>query len=165
MNDTIDTTTTAEPAARGLSSWFRRGLDLCDRTPHWLLAVLARFSVATVFWRSARTKVDGFSIKDSTFLLFEHEYGVPLLPPEVAAYMATIAEHAFPVLLIIGLGSRVSALALLFMTLVIQLFVYPGAWPTHILWVMALAYVIGRGPGPLALDHLVKRRFLSTSSS
>jgi len=120
---------------------------------------VARISVATVFWKSGRTKVDGFSIKDSTFFLFENEYNVPLLPPELAATMATIAEHLFPILLVIGLASRFSALALLGMTVVIQLFVYPSAWSVHILWAMALLYIIGRGPGPLALDHLIQKRF------
>lgn len=149
----------ATPAG-GVRDFAKRLIGLCDSVPHWLLAVIARAAVATVFWRSGQTKVDGLTIKDSTFLLFEHEYQVPVIPPEIAAYMATIAEHAFPVLLVVGLASRLSALALLGMTLVIQVFVYPSAWPTHILWLMALAYVIGRGPGPLALDHLITRRFL-----
>ncbi|MBT3305358.1 MAG: DoxX family protein [Alphaproteobacteria bacterium] len=140
---------------RGLIKCF---VGICGTTPHWLLAIIARVSIATVFWKSAQTKVDGFTIKDSTFFLFENEYNVPLLPPEFAAYMATVAEHVFPVLLIIGFASRFSALALLGMTMVIQLFVYPNAWPVHILWVMALAYIIGRGPGPIALDHLIAKR-------
>jgi len=142
----------------GIRALVHHSIKICELTPHWLLAVIARASVATVFWRSARTKVEGFSIKDSTFLLFEHEYDVPLVPPELAAYTATIAEHLFPVLLVIGLASRFSALVLLGMTIVIQVFVYPSAWPTHILWVMGLAYVIGRGPGPLSLDHLIAKR-------
>jgi len=133
-------------------------IKIFELTPHWFLALLARVSVASVFWRSARTKVEGFKIKDSTFLLFEHEYDVPLVPPDVAAYMATVAEHVLPVLLVIGLASRFSALGLLAMTIVIQLFVYPSAWPTHILWVMGLAYVIARGPGVVSLDHLIAKR-------
>jgi len=135
-----------------------RFISHCDSIPHWLLAVLARASVAIVFWRSGRTKVDGFSIKESTFALFETEYALPLIPPELAAYMATIAEHVSPILLVVGLASRFSALALLGMTLVIQVLVYPSAWPIHILWVMGLVYVIARGPGPFALDHLIARR-------
>lgn len=128
------------------------------RTPDWLIAALARLSVATVFWRSGRTKVDGWSLNDTAIMLFEEEYRVPLLPPEVAAYMATIAEHVFPVLIAVGLATRFSALALLFMTVVIQLFVYPDAWPVHAFWATALLYLIGRGPGALSLDHLVRRR-------
>lgn len=143
-----------------VQTWAERFLSICDSFSHWAMALIARFAAATVFWRSGRTKVDGFTIKDSTFTLFEHEYQVPLVPPELAAYMTTIAEHVFPVLLVIGLASRLSALALLFMTLVIQVFVYPEAWPTHILWATALIYVIGRGPGPFALDHLIRQRYL-----
>jgi putative oxidoreductase len=91
--------------------------------------------------------------------LFETEYALPLIPPELAAYMATIAEHVFPILLVVGLASRFGAIALLGMTSVIQVLVYPSAWPVHIFWVMGLVYVIARGPGPLALDHLIARRF------
>ena len=91
--------------------------------------------MAGVFWRSGQTKVEGFfMIKENTFFLFREEYKVPLLPPDTAAYLSTIAEHVFPVLLVIGLASRLSALGLLCMTAVIQLFVYPDGWPDHILW-------------------------------
>jgi len=153
------TVSTSEPgAAIKVRNFVKRVIAVCDATPHWLLAVIARAGVAVIFWRSGQTKVDGFSIKDSTFFLFENEYNVPLLPPELAAYMATIAEHVFPILLVVGLASRFSALALLGMTAVIQVFVYPSAWSVHILWAMALLYIIGRGPGPLALDHLVAKR-------
>ena len=138
----------------------RRLLDLCDSIPHWFLALIARISIAAVFWQSGRTKVDGLTIKPQTFALFEHEYNVPLLPPELAAYLATIAEHVFPILLVIGLASRLSALALLGMTAVIQIFVYPLAWPTHLLWAAALLYVIARGPGPVALDHPIRKKYL-----
>jgi putative oxidoreductase len=71
--------------------------------------------------------------------------------------MSTIAEHVFPVLLIVGLASRLSALALLGMTAVIQIFVYPSGWPEHILWATALLIVIARGPGVISLDHLIWR--------
>ena len=142
----------------GLRALVDRFNENCDSIPHWLLAMIARVSVATVFWNSARTKVDGFSLRDSTFYLFENEYALPLVPFELAAYMATIAEHVFSVLLFVGLASRLSALALLLMTIVIQVFVYPNAWPTHIFWVMGLAYVIGCGPGPLAIDRLIAKK-------
>lgn len=137
----------------------RRLLDLCNSIPHWFLALIARVSIAAVFWQSGRTKVDGLTIKPQTFALFEHEYNVPLLPPEFAATMATIAEHVFPVLLVVGLASRLSALALLGMTAVIQIFVYPLAWPTHLLWAAVLLYVIARGPGPIALDHPIRQKY------
>lgn len=138
----------------------RRVLDLCESMPHWFLALIARTSIAAVFWQSGRTKVDGLTIKPQTFALFEHEYNVPLLPPEFAATMATIAEHVFPILLVLGLASRLSALALLGMTAVIQIFVYPLAWPTHLLWASVLFYIVARGPGPLALDHLIRKKCL-----
>ena len=133
------------------------GRALAGRIPQSLVSAAARLSVATVFWRSGQTKVDGFGLADTTFFLFREEYKVPLLPPDVAAYMATTAEHVFPVLLVVGLASRLSALALLAMTAVIQLFVYPSGWPEHLLWATALLTIIARGPGVLSLDHLIWR--------
>jgi putative oxidoreductase len=135
------------------------GRSLAERIPQSFLSLVARVAVANVFWTSGQTKVDGFlHISDNTFYLFAEEYKVPLLPPDVAAYMSTIAEHVFPVLLIVGLASRLSALALLGMTLVIQTFVYPSGWPEHILWATALLMIIARGPGFLSLDHLIWRK-------
>jgi putative oxidoreductase len=135
------------------------GRALAERIPHSLVSLVARVAVANVFWRSGQTKVDGFlHVSDSTFYLFAEEYKVPLLPPDLAAYLATIAEHVFPVLLIVGLASRLSALALLGMTAVIQLFVYPSGWPEHILWVTAFLVIIARGPGAISLDHLIWRK-------
>lgn len=121
---------------------------------HTLLALAARVAVAAIFFFSARTKVDGLlTIKDSTYTLFAEEYKVPLLPPEFAAHMATYAEHLFPILLVLGLGTRLSALALFGMTAVIQVFVYPDAWPTHLTWAALLLYLIGRGGGAWTIDH------------
>lgn len=107
-----------------------------------------------VFWQSARTKVDGFSIKDSTYFLFEHVYALPLIPHAPAAVLATVAEHVLPVLLILGVFARFSALGLLIMTAVIQVFVFPDAWVTHGLWAAALLVIVAQGPGRLSLDHL-----------
>lgn len=135
------------------------GRSLAERIPQSFLSLVARVAVANVFWTSGQTKVDGFlHISDNTFYLFAEEYKVPLLPPDVAAYMSTIAEHVFPVLLIVGLASRLSALALLGMTLVIQTFVYPSGWPEHIFWATALLVIIARGPGAVSLDHLIWRK-------
>ena len=131
---------------------------LAEAIPYSAVALLARLSVATVFWRSGQTKVSGFSVTDATIFLFKEEYKVPLLSPEAAAYLAAIAEHLFPILLVVGLASRLSAAALMAMTLVIQMFVYPEAWPTHILWITAQAIILARGPGVLSLDHLIGRR-------
>lgn len=137
----------------------RRGFDLLGAIPHSLIALVARLSTAAVFWQSGQTKVDGFWLSDGAVYLFENEYKLPLIDPTVAATLAAIAEHLFPVLLALGLGSRFAALALLGMTFVIQLFVYPGAWPTHGTWAACLLIVIARGPGLLSLDHLIARRF------
>ena len=126
-----------------------------------LIATPARIFIAVTFLLSGRTKVDGIlSLKPSTFFLFETEYALPFISPAIAAHVATYAEHLFPFLLIIGFASRLSAAALLGMTLVIQVFVYPGAWATHLLWATALAFIIFRGPGPLSLDYLLRRWFL-----
>ncbi len=119
------------------------------------VALLLRIFPALVFWQSGRTKVEGFSIKDSTWFLFEQEYALPLIPHEMAAVMATVAEHLLPVLLILGLCTRLSALGLLAMTAVIQIFVYPDAWMTHGLWAAPLLAVVARGPGRWSVDHLV----------
>lgn len=126
-----------------------------NRIPLDLVALGLRVFPAMVFWQSGRTKVEGFTIKDSTWFLFEHEYALPLIPPEVAAVLATAAEHLLPVLLILGLLTRFSALGLLAMTVVIQIFVYPGAWVTHGLWAAALLALMALGPGRWSLDHLL----------
>jgi len=98
-------------------------------------------------------------VTQTTVQLFRDEYKVPLLPPEVAANLASLQEHLFSVLLVIGLASRLSALGLLCMTTVIEIFVYPENWPDHLLWAGALLYVLARGPGELSLDALIRRKF------
>lgn len=137
-------------------NWLEKGRELAEAIPYAIVALVARFAIADVFWRSGQTKVEGFfHIKDNTFFLFSEEYKVPLLPPDLAAYLATIAEHVFPILLIVGLTSRLSALGLILMTAVIQLFVYPDGWPDHILWFALLLVILARGPGAISLDHLI----------
>jgi len=135
--------------------YLQKGRNLAERIPYSMIALASRLAVADVFWRSGRTKVNGFSIREETFYLFREEYKVPLLPPDLAAYLSTIGEHVFPVLLFLGLASRLSALALFGMTMVIQLFVVPGGWPEHVLWLSLLMLVIARGPGSISLDHLI----------
>lgn len=125
--------------------------------PEWLIALVCRLGVAAVFLLSARTKVeDLITLKPETFALFTYEYNVPLLPPEIAAYLATYAEHAFSILLILGLLTRVSAAGLIVMTLVIQVFVYPDAWPTHLTWAGPMLYLLARGGGALSVDRALK---------
>ena len=126
--------------------------------PDSVISIVARIGAAGVFFRSGQTKVNGFEITDSTYYLFREEYALPVIPPEIAAHLAVFAEHAFPVLLIIGLATRFSALALLGMTAVIQIFVYPGSWPDHAIWAAALLFIAARGPGFASLDHLLFSR-------
>jgi putative oxidoreductase len=141
------------------AAWNRVAGALDRWIGHPLLALAARFAIAGIFFMSGRTKVEGWlSVSDSAIALFADEYKVPLLPPALAAHLATYAEHLFPVLLALGLLTRVSALALLGMTAVIQFFVYPAAWPTHLSWAALLLYLAGRGAGPVSLDRLLDVR-------
>ena len=123
-----------------------------------LVLLVQRIGIAAIFFQSGRTKVEGwFTLSESTFYLFENDYAaVPLLPPTQAAYAATFAEHFFPVLLVLGLFSRLSAAALLGMTLVIQIFIYPDAWPTHLSWAGLLLPIIAFGGGRYSLDRLFR---------
>jgi putative oxidoreductase len=126
---------------------------------HDLLALLNRCAVAAIFFLSGRTKVEGWlTVTDGAQALFRDEYRLALLSPELAAHLAAYAEHLFPVLLVLGLFTRLSALALLGMTLVIQLLVYPSAWPTHLSWAALLLYLAARGAGRLSLDQLLRLR-------
>ncbi len=139
----------------GMRGTWNRIADILDgRISHGAIAIAGRVAIAAIFFMSGRTKVDGWlTISDSAYTLFRDEYHVPLLPPEVAAHLAAYAEHLFPLLLVLGLFTRLSALSLLGMTAVIQIFVYPDAWPTHLSWATLLMYLIGRGGGPLSLDR------------
>jgi putative oxidoreductase len=147
---------TLAPPQNGLARLIRRFNAMAGLIPYDLVALAARLFPAAVFWQSGRTKVEGLSIKDSTYFLFQDLYALPLIPPAWAAVMATVAEHVLPVLLVLGLLSRFSALGLLVMTAVIQIFVFPEAWVTHGLWAAALLVVAARGPGRLSLDHLLR---------
>jgi putative oxidoreductase len=129
---------------------------MLDGVPYLLLALPLRAAVAVVFWNSAMAKLANW---DTTLALFSDEYQVPLLPPELAAYMAATIELTTPILLVLGLLTRAAALVLLGMTAVIEIFVYPQAWPTHIQWAAMLLILLCRGPGELSIDHLLWRRF------
>ena len=123
------------------------------------LLIVARFGAGAIFLLSGRAKVEGwFTITDGTFDLFATEYALPLIPPHIAAYAATISEHTFSILLFLGLCTRGAAFALLGMTLVIQFFVYPDAWPTHLSWAGLLLPLIAKGGGTLSLDFLIARK-------
>ena len=122
-----------------------------------LVALLARLSIAAIFWMSARTKVSGFlTIKESTFELFASEYKLPVIPPDMATYLATYAEHAFAILLVLGLFTRITAVGVLVMTAVIQVFVYPLAWPTHLTWAALTVYLITKGGGRVSMDRFFR---------
>lgn len=139
-----------------LSHWNTLTDKLHDLISHSFLALCCRISLAAIFFLSARTKVDGFlTVNDTAYTLFAEEYKVPLIPPEIAAHMATYAEHLFPILLVLGLATRLSALGLLGMTAVIQIFVYPDAWPTHLGWAALMLYLIGRGAGAVSVDKVI----------
>ncbi|MFP1132232.1 DoxX family protein [Asticcacaulis sp. W401b] len=139
---------------RKLTDWINAPAQLMAKLPEDVIALITRFGVAAIFFSSARTKVDGlFHISDGTYVLFEQEYALPLIPPHTAAVAATVSEHLFSILLVLGLFTRYSALAFLGMTAVIEIFVYPDAWPTHLSWAGLLIYLIGRGGGAYSLDR------------
>src|SRR5713226_7682033 len=131
------------------------GRVLAERIPYSVLALVSRLAVASVFWRSGQTKVMGFSIREETFALFRDVYKVPLLPPDVAAYVSTISEQVFSVLLVIGLASRLSAIGLLFMTAVIELFICREGCPKHIFGRVFLLQTSPGGPGSIPLNHRI----------
>jgi len=128
-----------------------------DRIPYALLAIPLRLAVATVFWNSAQSHLANW---DTTLYLFETDYALPFLPPGPAAYLAVTIEVVTPILLVLGLLTRAATFVLLGMTTVIEVFVYPEAWPTHIQWAAMLFVLLARGPGKLSLDWLIRRRFL-----
>jgi putative oxidoreductase len=132
-----------------------KSIGLLERVPYALLALPVRVGAAAVFWNSAMTKLANW---DTTIELFTDEYKVPLLPPEFAANLALSIELTTPVLLVLGLFTRAAALVLLGMTTVIEIFVYPQAWPTHIQWAAMLLVLLCRGAGKLSLDHVAWQR-------
>ena len=147
-------------------------IGVFSRIPEDAIKLLARFSIAVTFWVSGQTKVEGLVVdpigghfhlglphlSDSAIELFRSDYALPLIPPEWAATLAATAEHVFPLLLLIGLATRLSAAALLGMTLVIEIFVYPLAYPTHGLWAALMLYLMARGPGAWSIDRLIANR-------
>lgn len=148
-------------------------INLFSRIPDSLIALIGRFSIAAIFWKSGQTKIEGLAIdlvsgdfqfgwphlSESALELFRSEYQLPLLPPELAAPMAAFGEHLFPILILLGLATRFSSLALLIMTMTIQIFVYPDAYPTHGVWAAVLLVLIARGPGVVSIDHWLAKRY------
>jgi putative oxidoreductase len=142
--------------------------DVMQTVPAWLIALLARIAVANTFWSSVQTKISGWdflgqswqfwNLSQSTFYLFAGEYTVPLLPPNIAAYLATFGEFFLSITLLSGLLTRLSAAGLLCMTAVIQIFVYPDAWGVHIFWAACLLFLIKSGGGAVSMDHFLRRK-------
>ncbi len=148
---------TMTAAVHSRRSPFDRLTSLAERAlPDSLLLLIGRFGIAGVFFLSGRTKVEGLlTITDSAYSLFETEYRLPLLSPYVAAHAATYAEHLLPILLVLGLFTRFTALGLFGMTLVIEIFVYPDAWATHLSWAAILLPLVAKGGGRWSLDRLL----------
>jgi putative oxidoreductase len=121
-----------------------------ERFPLSVLQFIFRFAIAAVFWNSGLTKIASWQ---TTIVLFRDEYKVPLLPPEMAASLAAAIELTCPVLLVLGLASRLATLPMLAMTIVIEAFVYPEDWIEHLGWAAFLLFILTRGPGPIALDR------------
>jgi|TARA_R110001606_G_scaffold363475_1_gene517662 putative oxidoreductase len=142
------------------------------KIPESVILLVARFAIAAVFWRSGQTKIEGFSLDliamkielglprlaESTGFLFEYEYDLPLIPPMIAAVLATLAEHLLPILILSGLFTRLAGFGIAMMTLVIQLFVYPDAYPTHATWLAIALLLMYRGAGVFSLDHWLAKR-------
>jgi putative oxidoreductase len=135
--------------------FLQRLLDVFTRIPNSLIALLARIGIGAVFLRSGLLKLDGWE-NGNTLFLFQDEYRLPLIPPELAASLAMGMELSMPLFLFIGLGTRFAALGLLGMTLVIEIFVYPGAFDTHAVWAAALVFLVKYGAGTASVDHLVR---------
>lgn len=146
--------TTPSTTAAALTGRVRGAIALLDRFPRAIYDLMFRIGIGMVFWKSGMTKLASWDI---TVALFRDEYQLPLVPPELAATLGTAVELTAPVLLAVGLLTRPAALALLGMTLTIQIFVYPENWAEHLLWASVLTYLVTRGAGPLSIDHGIAR--------
>ena len=144
------------PAESGIMPLASAIIGLFDRIPYWLIALTARIALAQVFWSSAQSHLANW---DTTLFMFANTFNVPLLPPDTAAYLAVAMEVVMPPLLVLGLATRFASLALFGMTLVIEIFVFPEAWPTHIQWAAMMLVLMWRGAGMLSLDALIQRWF------
>jgi putative oxidoreductase len=140
----------------------QRLLSLLDRVPFSIAQFLLRVSVGAIFWDAGLTKIKSWS---STVALFQNEYHVPVLPPDIAAAMAAGIELICPVLLVLGLGTRLATIPMLVQTLVIEIFVYPEEWVEHLTWIAILLVLLLRGPGAIALDALVSKRLLEKGAT
>ena len=140
--------------ARTVTGMIGAVINRLNAVPYWLLALPLRLAIATVFWNSGVSKLANW---DTTLALFTDEYSLPLLPPAIAAYLAAAIELTTPPLLVLGLLTRPVAALLLGMTAVIEIAVYPEAWPVHIQWAAMLLVLLCRGAGSVSLDHIIAR--------
>ena len=143
----------------GRDGWNR----IADRLERWIrldaVLLVSRVAIAAVFFLSGRTKVSGvIDVTDQAVALFRDEYRLPIVDPAIAAHAAAYVEHALPVLLVLGLGTRAAAIGLLAMTAVIEVLVYPDAWPTHLSWAAPLLLLAARGGGTWSLDRALGLR-------
>jgi putative oxidoreductase len=126
--------------------------DLVSHVPLSIHQLLFRLAVAGVFLRAGLLKIQSW---ESTLALFRDEYRVPFLPPEIAAVMSASVEVGCSILLLAGLGTRLATLPILGMITTIQLFVYPQAWPEHLVWSSILLFLLTRGGGSVSVDHVI----------
>lgn len=138
----------------GPLGWVERAVTTLNKVPFSVLILVARCATFSVFFRSGLVKIQDWN---STLLLFQNEYKVPVLPPAVAATLAASMELGLSWFVLLGLFTRLSVLGYFGMILVIQTFVYPMAWPDHIQWTGFMIFILCRGPGKLSLDYLIGR--------
>jgi putative oxidoreductase len=140
--------------ARAVIAWL-------DRFPLAILQLMMRIGVGAIYWNAGLTKIASWQ---TTVVLFRDEYRVPLLPPELAAYMATAVELSCPVLLFLGLAARLATLPMLAQALVIQVFVYPEDWIEHLNWASMLLFILTRGSGVISLDRVLAPAILGRNA-
>lgn len=143
--------------------------QLLSMIPEWLINLAIRLVIFRIFWLSVQTKITGLTIAgqhfsfwnvtDSTFLLFDFEYGIPLIPSELAAYLGTFGEFFLALMILLGFMTRFAALGLFIMTMTIQFFVYPDAWwSVHVFWTLLLIYIMRNGGGFLSVDNVIFKK-------
>lgn len=129
-----------------------------ERFPLSIILLAGRIGVGATFFKAGLLKYRSFEF---AVKLFQDEYRVPLLDPAVAARIAMIQELTIPILLFLGLATRIATIPLLGMIAVIQIFVYPNAYNDHLVWGSILVLLLTRGPGVLSVDHLIARMWRS----
>ena len=138
-----------------LLALIRAILNWLEKMPHAILALLARLALAAVFWNAGMAKMTNWNLSAKTFKEFAG-YNIPVLPPELAAYLSASVEHVTPVLMVIGLATRAAGGAMMGVIAVIFIFVHQGEWSAFLIWISAIAFILTKGPGVLSLDHLIR---------